>query len=439
MSKRSFSARSVSSLIAAASLAIAGFAGSGCNDSLGDQLTHVDDPLNEWATQNEDPTPANNVVPDAVIPDPDPTPQPEVCDGRDNDKDGEMDEGLDAGSCAGADGEAGIMKCIGGVMLCAVCEPGATRRQTCRCSTESVEVCGLDHSWITGPCDGCQEPIDVPCGFCGYLGADGACVNPGECEPGQSIYERCDSCPAGEDCSATSCIGHKLTCGNDCRWKEVEGCKARQPECSRDEMKTGECGECGDMTQRCDGCFWNNFGDCREHGACFVNAKQEVPCGSCGGHQVATATCNAQCEWAVSGCHGCEPGEPYTVSSGCQCGGTLIRQFQCQEKSAGECGLKVGEEVYLGVVQQCLPTICTPGQTGTDPVTGACRQCLGDCSWGACTGGPEEPPPPPPPPPVDCGCSGTRTVSCHDACGNSRTDTCVNCQWQTGTCPPCTH
>jgi hypothetical protein len=367
--------------------------------------------------------------------------QPELCDGLDNDLDGETDEGLDAGSCQAPSGEYGLLRCLDRHVRCVVCAPGATRTEACGCDIDRIDTCGQDGQWVMGLCDGCSAASLVPCGYCGHIGANGACVGAGECAPGTTMIRRCDTCPDTDGCGADTCVGEAMRCSNECLWTIVEPCRVRQRQCSRDEVRTAECGQCGETEGHCDGCFWE-YGECDEHGECFRGESASVPCGSdCGAYRVAQQRCTESCTWSPpSGCEGCQPGGPYYSSSGCACSDARQTvEFYCEVTEADNaCGLGVGLEVDHTVVEPCPPVPCSPGET--DSSGGLCRICDENCIWTEwldCGPAVELPPDTETPP---CGCSGTRTESCNDACGNSRTYECQNCTWVlTQACPPCSH
>ncbi len=131
------------------------------------------------------------------------TPEEEICDNRDNDCDGMVDEGHDA------DGD-GFTWCGGGAMALADCddrEAGAHPGDPARGVSPGTEECdGIDND-----CDGVVDESDegpiCPAGEA-CIGRD--CVNPADCTlPG-------NECAAGSRCD-TTVDPHTCVTGGDCR------------------------------------------------------------------------------------------------------------------------------------------------------------------------------------------------------------------------------
>lgn len=372
-------------------------------------------------------------------------PADEVCDGRDNDDDGLVDEELAAGSCVTDSGAEGVLACLFGEMRCAVCQPGERRRtNACACGLDRVDTCDGRGEWAEGPCDGCELAPPIPCGFCGHLDGGGNCVGVGVCEPGDQKIRRCDACPTDEGCGAHTCVGQAMVCNDQCQWEARGNCELHQPQCTRDLSRTEPCGQCGSVELACDGCFWKYDSVCQEEGECVRGSERSVACdGGCGygGYRVSTQRCNAECRWeTIEGCRGCEPGGPYFRTHSCACSAfRTTEQFYCERRPVDDaCGLGIGVEVDHTMLDECPPVTCHPGQS--EESGGECRTCKNDCEWGdwvEC--GSSEPPPPPGG--GGCGCTDgqTRVVSCNDLCGNTTTEMCADCAWERTPCPHCDH
>jgi len=348
---------------------------------------HSLDPWDEEDTQDPQDDPADN--PNEAT-----DPKEEVCDGRDNDDDGETDEGFDGIACETPDGEQGIQACIAGKLRCRICEPGTTRESGCGCGIVRLDICGEDGVWRQGACDACDDPAPVPCGFCGQLDASGICVNKGECMPGDIMYRRCDACPESTGCGPSTCVGEKWECAEDCNWQYVEGCEVQPSECERDARLIVPCGQCGLQILECDGCFWNRP-DCREQGSCFPGASEQIPCfgKNCRDGWGNNMYCSTDCEWVMSDqCIGCEPGV-HTEMVNCvynhpRCGKRELQHECVLTQEATDCLPAIGTKMNFTYLSDCPPIECYPGQQGSEYCTLdsgegglSTRQCTQDCEW----------------------------------------------------------
>jgi len=442
-----------------------------------------EDGLQPWNDQEQD---NNDDDTDVSVTDPQ-NHYKEVCDGRDNDGDGLTDEGTDGEVCETQDGQEGAIACIGGIPRCRVCEPGSVRQASCGCDIERQDVCGEDGVWRKGACDPCEDPEPMPCGFCGTVNSSGVCEHPGECQPGDVMYRRCDSCPQSSGCGPSTCVGEKWECTDGCVWEKTEDCEIRPSECERDAKLIQPCGQCGIQIYECDGCFWNRS-NCREQGQCFPGASRPIPCFDKGCREGwgATQSCNANCEWNISQCQGCDPGR-HVEKVNCvfnhpRCGQRDL-QYDCViTQDATECLPGVASKTNFVYLSDCPPIDCYPGQVQSAPCTldsgeggEMTRKCNSSCEWpenwspctattSSCVPGTQKVENTP----CGCGISYTTTSTCQadgmgwdvevtgredcpeceqgdsynqscmvdGRCGTSTTSCDENCEWQESECKP---
>jgi hypothetical protein len=254
-----------------------------------------------------------------------PEPSPEVCDGRDNNCNGVVDDGFDllndpenCGECGNVCG-TGLTCCRGQCMnlqtsddACGACGNACGSGRTC-CAGACVDVqrnslhcgeCGSSCGSSQICCDArCTDTRSDPdhCGACGQVCGSGQDCCDGDCaSPASSTCADCPmTCPSGTECCGNVCVdtdtdsSHCGDCGAPCGTGEIccDGdCVSQSTpdhcgQCGRtcgdgqrccggacvdeDEANCGECGEVCDSTERC--CE----GEC-------TSILTEDDCGACG-------------------------------------------------------------------------------------------------------------------------------------------------------------
>lgn len=273
---------------------------------------------------------------------------PEDCDGRDNDCDGNVDE---ACSCTDAD----TQECYSGPAATREITPCMAGTQTCSggrwgtCVGERLprtETC--DNSGADDDCNGMQDDI-LGLGDACTVAADGIC--------GQGVQQCGD---AGLECVTPMPDEFPETCNgrdDDCDGSTDEGFDTL--------TDAGNCGGCGNVCDGtcCDGVCVNTDIDEDNCGACEMGCGATQEC--CGG------SCNP-----VDVCAGCA--EDCGAGESCcatECVDTQTDRFNC-----GGCGIACG----AGSV--CCAGTCTPEDDAH--CGGSCGDCTatgnGLCCNGAC-------------------------------------------------------
>ena len=360
-------------------------------------------------------------------------PTPEVCDGVDNDCNGDTDEGfdlkVDVNHCGTCGNECvfseGTPACVDGVCQLSTCEAGYGD-----CNGDTSDGCETVFATDANHCGSCATKCTNENGSA--LCASGVCipqcdpsfadcdsvVNNG-CETAINTLTNCGSCDvpcaydnASESCESGSCL--LIECESefaDCDNIEANGCE------SNTTTDNNNCGTCGTE------CVNNQGSSTCTAGSCILSCI--VGWDDCDG--LANTGCETPLN-TVSDCNACgelcdlnnavelcAPGNCYLIS--CDSG-----YANCDGNDGNGCEININIDV-----NSCgaCGTVCSNAHGNTSCTSGLCTPTC-DSGWESCDGNQNN------------GCE-THTQSDIDSCGACDTE-CVNSHGVTtcsaGTCVP---
>lgn len=391
-------------------------------------------------------------------------PSPEICNSRDEDCDGRVDEDFNfmsdldnCGACALAcvpanarglcvEGVCGIDSCFAGFgdcdgepsngceteiassTGCADCallggvngEPcGPCEAGVWACQTDGSTVCDIDGTGeALNPCGGCGALEGVPGERCGECDSGAwACETQTSVncvgDLGDLAYNSCGECTTFDNCSPgetqerpSACPGGEAetrVCSDVCRWSDWT-CDAPATICTPHAIETEDrgCGDCAEGTQS-------------RTRACAADGTSWLPWSAWGACRTSAACAPGETDSQTQSCGVC-PGGSQTRTRGCDAATCSWGDWSPYGACEGESGS------------------CSPGDTDSQTRSCSCggdesrtRTCNDSCDWGGwsgwsgCSGG-------------ECTPGDTRAGSCDGCSEQVCNDSCrwSGCQLRTG-------
>jgi hypothetical protein len=286
----------------------------------------------------------------------------EICDHKDNDCNGQADDGNPGGggpcSVPGAKGECktGVLECQNGQLKCI---------QTVFQQEESCD--GKDND-CDGVFDGISESCFTQCGNGTRLCNGGVWGQCSAMEP--KLCKNYDNCQMEEMCVQQCPSAPKELCnGAD---DNCDGSIDESFACTIGQQKDQNCGMCGTQYSSCTGnCTWGPWGNCQGEGVCTQGqTKIDGSCEKCGQSQYA---CSNSCYWEYDKCinqGACSPGQNKLEGN---CGNCGKKEYEC----SGSCSWQ-----YVGCTNE---GVCSPSATKYDGSCGNCGDqkwyCTNSCGW----------------------------------------------------------